>query len=251
MSRFINPWEIGGSVDDSKSKTFSDNFPALLKGKFLLVKIAAPKEKTVRDGLVATFLMTSYFDETGKEIKTIEAQQAAEGYKITFPLGKRGLHSTKYRGPKSFNKWKINGEDYIITADQFTIESAIDYCQNGKNKIPNWNELSEVEKEVYIDQYYYDMYLLALSQDLVLPLEDNGFTAPTVGMLTTLYRVSEPPIGDSKWPRVTITKWHKGMDSLDGTIDELPPTLATSIYEEWMRRDNPKSEFDPTSFVEE
>lgn len=244
MSRFINPWELGEKVK-------STGIPPLCKANFILVKLAAPKDKSVRDGLVATFLMSSYYDDKGREIKTIEAEQSPEGYKISFPLGKRGLHSTKFRGPSSYNRWKDpkTGEPYIITKDKFAIEAAINEC---KRLLPNWNDLSEVEKEVYIDQYYRDMYLFALSNDLILPAEEDGFTAPVVGMRTLLYRVSEPPKDGERYPRITITKWQKGMPDLDGEYSELPEALATSVYEEWMRRDDQKqSDFDPTSFVED
>lgn len=245
MSRLINPWDLGSK---NETKT-TDNFPTLCKANYLLVKLAHPKEKTIRDGLVGGFIMTSYYDDNGSEIKTVEAEQSPEGYRISFPLGKTGLYTTKFRGPGNWNKWKdVNGEPYIIESKKFDLDYAINYC---KDRIPNWNDLSEVEKEVYIDQYYRDTFLLALSLDLNLPLEKDGFTEPVVGLRTLLYRVTDPPKQGERWPRITITKWRKDYPNLDGTFDELPESLATSIYEEWMRREEVKSDFDPTSFVEE
>lgn len=238
----IKPWEMGEKIK-------STGIPSFCTGKFILTRLAAPKGKTVQSGLVATFLMSSFFDDKGIEKKTIEVAESEKGYEITFPAGKRGLLATKYRGPKSYFRWKNpeTGEPYQIPQEKFTVEYAANHCST---TIEGWSDYSDLEKETYINDYLYDMYSFAISQDLALPFKDDTFTAPVVGLQTKLYRVFTPPSEGEKYGNVIITKWHKGMDPLDGDYRELPEILATSIYDEWMRRETDKP-VDPTSFVEE
>ena len=46
-----------------------------------------------------------------------------------------------------------------------------------------------------------------------------------------------------------LTHTYKGQDALNGEYRELSPELATSIYDEWTRRE--EKAIDPVSFVEE
>lgn len=238
----IKPWEMGET-------TKSTGIPTFCIGDFILTRLAAPKGKTIQNGLVATFLMSAYYDDNNQKIETIEVAQSEKGYNISFPLGKRGLLATKFRGPKSYHRWKNpeTGEPYKIPQENFTIEYATDFCSKQHE---NWNDFDALTKETYINDYLFDMYSFAISQDLALPYSEDSFTAPIVGMSTKLYRVYTPPSEGEKYGNVIVTKWHKGKDALSGDYREIAPELATSIYDEWIRREENKS-IDPTSFVEE
>lgn len=237
----LKPWEM--AVPKKASPTIPDTCVA----DFILVKSAPPKGKDIRSGLVNQFLMSSYYDEEGNKIATIQAAQSEKGYDITFPLGKRNLLATKFRGPKSYHRWvNANGEEYVIPQDNFTVEYATEVC---KKQNPDWDTLDDISKDVAIDDYLYEMYNFALSQDLALPYKDDEFIVPFVGLKSKLYRIYTPPKEGEKYGNTIITKWRKGMESLDGEYSEIGEALATSIYDEWMRRENlPK---DPTGFVEE
>ncbi len=237
----INPWELG---DDLQSTVI----PSFVLGDFTCVKLAHPKQKTVRDGLVGSFLMTSYTDENGNKVELVEASETPEGYEVKFPLGKRGLIGTKYRGPQNSYRF-INPETkkwFQIPKERFTEEYALEYLPT---KVDNWSELSDVEKDSAVDEYLQDMFLFGLSQDLALPAKSDGsFEKPIVGLTTQLYRVSTPPKEGEKYPNVKITKWEKGKPSLDGEHKLIPEGLALAIYDEYLRRE--EDQFDPTTFKE-
>lgn len=237
----VKPWEMGVS----KKSTV---IPPVCVADFILVKSAPPKGKDIRSGLVNQFLMSAYYDDDKNKIQTIEVAQSEKGYDIKFPLGKKALLATKFRGPKSYHRWlKPNGEEYVIPQDNFTVEYAEQVC---KAQHPEWDTFDEITKDTYINDYLYEMYHFAMSQDLALSYTNDEFTVPFVGLQTKLYRVYTPPKEGEKYGNVIITKWRKGMDALSGEYRELSSELATSIYDEWMRRDNQAST-DPASFVEE
>lgn len=237
----LNPWELG---EDLKSI----DIPLFVKGDFTVVKLAEPKTKTIRDGIVATFLMTSYEDEYGKKIDLVEANESPEGYDIKFLFGKRGLIGTKFRGPQ--NQYKFINPDtkswYQINAEKLTLEFAVDLLSK---QTSNWAELSEIERDALIDEYFERIFLFGLSQDLMLPSETSGdFVEPIVGLKTKLYRVTTPPAPGERFSNKKITKWERGKPSLDGEYTLVPPELAVAMYDEYKRRD--EDQFDPTTFKE-
>ena len=237
----INPWELG---DDLKTSVI----PSFVKGSFIIVKLIHPKNKTVRDGIVGTFLMTSYEDEFEKKVELVEANDGPEGYVVKFPLGKRGLIGTKFRGPTNAYRFirPDTGKWFQIPKERLTKEYALEILPK---KVENWPELSEVEKESLIDEYLVDTFMFGLSQDLALPAEADGtFIKPFVGLKTTLYRVSTPPAEGERFSNVKITKWEKGKPSLDGEYEDVGEGLALAIYNEYQRRE--EDQFDPTTFTE-
>lgn len=247
MSIIKKPWELGEVQASNKFSPFQ--LPDVCKGKHLLVRIAPPKGKGVRSGLVTTFLMTSYFDESGTEIKLVEAMENTNGYKITFPLGKKGLVATKYRGPTSYYRYldKESNQFYQIPNDRFTPESAIHYCEEN---VEGWAKKSDIDKDLCLDEYFQEMFMFGISQDLSLPIEGDSFTQPFVGLQSELYRVYTPPKEGEKYGNIIITKWHRGKPNLDGTFVSQTPELAEAIHMEYQVRDTDEKSFDPTSFVE-
>ncbi len=239
----INPWELGDDIQGT-------SIPHFAEGTHILAKLAHPKNKTVRDGLVGYFIMTSFIDEYGKKVDLIEATESPDGYQIKFPLGKRGLLATKFRGPQNnykfvnpkTNKW------FQIPKERFTPEYASEFLSS---KRPEWESLADIEKEGLIDEYLQDMFMFGLSQDLLLPATESGdFTRPVVGVKTKLYRVSTPAdeTKGEKYPNIKITKWEKGKPSLDGEFELVSEDLASAIYAEYSRRD--EDTFDPSTFTE-
>lgn len=240
MSQLINPWELGSDVQ-------STSIPSFVTGTFVLTKLVPPKDKTVKNGLVAHFIMTSYLDEYGKKIELVEAKETASGYQIDFPLGKRGLKGTKFRGPQNSyrfinpktNKW------FQIAAEKFTPEYAEEYLSQQDS---GWANLSSTERDARIDEYLEDMFLFGFSQDLALPInEDGSFIKPFVGLKTQLYRVYTAAADGEKYPNIKITKWEKGKPSLTGEHTAIPEALALAIETKYMEREET---FDPSSYVE-
>ncbi len=237
----IKPWEMG----EQKQST---NIPDFCVADYILCKLAPPKTKTIQNGIVGHFLMSAYYDDKGQKISTIEVKSSEKGYSVAFPLGKRNLLATKFRGPKSYHRWKnpATGEPYQIDQEKFSVDYATTFC---KKENAEWESFDDITKETYINDYLWDMYAFAIAQDLALPFTDDDFTAPTVGMQTKLYRIYTPPAKDEKYGNTIITKWHKGKDALNGEYRDLTEPLATSIYDEWTRRE--EKAIDPVSFVEE
>jgi len=237
----LKPWELGDEIQTT-------GIPPLCVGDFVLVKLATPKGKTTRDGLVGTFLMTAYYDTLDNKVELINAKESADGYKIEFPLGKRGLVATKFRGPRNYYRF-LNPETnkfYQIPQSAFTPEYANEYLAQN---ISDWNVITAEEKEELIDEYLSDMFLYGLSQDLALPITDDNYIVPAIGLKTKLYRVYTPPAEGEKYGNTIITKWHKGYSSLTGEYEIIPETVAIAMYEEYTRRDENTS-FDPENFVE-
>lgn len=239
-TNIINPWEIGSDINATV-------IPSFCKGTFIITKIVPPKDKTVRDGLVAHFIMTSYIDEYGKKVELVEARETTSGYQIDFPLGKRGLKGTKFRGPKNTYRFinPATGKWFQISQDKLTPEYAMEYLPS---KIANWSSLTKVEQDAHIDEYLEDMFMFGLSQDLALPMNADGtFTKPIVGLKTDLYRVYTAAAEGEKYPNIKITKWEKGKPSLDGEHSIIPEQLALAIEEKYAEREN---QFDPSTYVE-
>ena len=223
------------------------SFPDFVLAKYITVMVAPPKGKLPAEGLVGKFLMSSYFDDKGNEIKTIEVTESPNGYTVEFPLGKKGLMATKYRGPKSFYKFKHpdTGKWFQISNEKFTKEYAIKHLGN---TLEGFGAMSDIEKEELISDYLWNMYMFGLSMDLNLPSANDTFKIPEAGLQTSLYRVYTAPKDGDKYPDIKITKWEKGHELLDSEFKEFPTALAEAIYVEYQNRD---SSFDPTQFVEE
>lgn len=247
MSIVKKPWEFG--KDEEQSGASRHLLPDFCVGDHILVKLGPPKGKSVRDGLVTGFIMLSYIDSDGNPIELVTAGETVSGYDIKFPLGKRGLFATKYRGPKSQYRFldKESNKFYQIPADRFTIEGAISYCEEN---IENWPELSDPEKDQYLDEYFEDMYMFGMSQDLNLPARGDGFVEPFVGLVTKLYRTYTPPLEGEKYGNIIISKWKKGYTGLDSEYRTQDGALAQAIYDEYQKRENSEL-FDPTTFKED
>jgi hypothetical protein len=243
----LKPWEMANDVN---KKDNAINIPPLCVADFLLVKLTHPKDKSVRDGLVGTFLMTDYYKEDGTKINTISVTESPEGNKITFPLGKRGLQATKFRGPTNYYRfWNPEKKKfYEIPREKFTVDYAVKYLSES---IKEFNELSDIEKDPLIDEYLLDMFLYGLSQDLVLPIKGEQFEHPVVGMKTKLYREYTPPAEGERWPTIIASKWIKGQPGLDGAFELVDESLALQIYSEFQSLADESTKFDPTEFVEE
>lgn len=242
----LQPWEMGEEIK-------STGFPPLIVSDQLLVRIAPIKRTNdIRDGLVASFIMTAYYDEGGNKIDTVVAEESADGYSISFPKGKRGLMSTKFRGPTNYYRFKHpeSKDWYQIPQEKFTPEYAIQYLSG---KITGWDGLEDTEKERLISEYLEDMYMYGLSQDLMLAIKGEEFDAPFVGLRTKLYRVwtAPNPAKGEKWPNIIATKWHKGQPDLDGEYETVDEGLTQAILEEWSTKDDATADFDPTKFVED
>ena len=255
MTININPWDMGDNLS-------STAIPSFVKAKYVCVKLIHPKLKTERDGLVGTFLMTSYEDEFGKKAELVEATEGPSGHEVKFPLGKKGLIATKYRGPQ--NQYRFINPDtqkwFSIPKEKMTPEYAYEYLFvetiNDDGEIDpdgetrhDVDKFSEADRETLITEYLQEMFLFGLSQDLVLPAKPDGsFTKPFVGLTTTLYRVSTPPDEGSKYPNIKITKWERGKPSLNGEFESISEEAALAIYAAQQTRD--EDQFDPTTFKE-
>jgi len=248
------PWELGSKSDGSfdLQESAGRKIPDFCIGNYAVVKLVPPKGKSIRSGLVSTLLLTSFEDEAGEVTKTIEWSEDPSGYKISFPLGKWDLIATKFRGPKNYYRYQdpVSKEFYKIPQEKFTLEYAQSYCETN---VEGWKDKSPTEKEQLIDEYFNDMYTFGMSQDLVLPIKGDEYTAPEIGMLTKLYRVYTPPSEGEKYPDIKATKWEKGKPSLTGDFETLPTELANALYAEQQRRDAPSvaNDFDPTTTVED
>lgn len=236
------PWELGEHQAQSQASRFS--LPDFCISEHMLVKLGPPKTKGVRDGLVTGYIMTSYYDSDNNKIELVEARETASGYDIKFPLGKKGLFATKYRGPN--NRYVFYNKDgkYEISADRFTLEGAMSYCEEN---VEGWAEMSEVEKSLTLDEYFADMYMFGMSQDLALPIEGDSFTEPFVGLQTKLYRTYTAPAEGERYGNIIISKWKKGYKALDTEYKTHPAALAEAIYEEYQAKDVKTEDFDPTT----
>jgi len=251
MSIFINPWELGSDLNPTGSSTSIPNF---CEAKYMVVRMAPPKGKGTKDGLVMTAIMLSYTVQ-GVETKVTEVTEGTSGYEISFPLGKRGILATKYRGPKSMYKF-INPETkkfYQISNDKFTETYAKGFM---KQSIQDWDSLSAAEQDTYVDEYFENMYTFAMANDFAIDTSKKDYTAPKPGMVTSFYRQYTPPAEGEKYGNVIISKWpsktnpdNVGKVALSGDFKMYDETIAMAIYDKLVERENDK--FDPTSFVED
>ena len=232
----VNPWELSKKVTNL-------SIPNLVKSKYVIVKLNPVKDKTIRDGLVLTALMLSYEDEAGNIVNTIEYDNS--GKEITFPLGKKSLVATKFRGPLSFYKWRKNNEPFAIDNAAFTEDAAVEYLSH---KIKDWSTLDSNAKNSYIDDYFQDMYLFGLSKDLDLEdsKENDDVIVPSIGMVTNFYRVYTPPAKGQKYGNIIITKWKQPLDNIDGSFTLMDADLALKLYEAYKTKE--ETSFDPASF---
>ena len=246
----VHPWEMGETTNGATIPSFSE-------GRFLLVRVVPPKTKTIRDGLVATFAMISYKDNDGKDVIMTDISKTTSGYSVEFPLGKRGIMATKFRGPKSWyrflnadtNKWYQVGKNDPVTKvnNHLTEEFAVSYLSE---QLPNWKELSATEKDEHIDQYFEDMYLFGLAKDLNLAVEENNELIPEVGMVTNLYRRYTSPKEGEKYGNTIVTKFapKEGKENLPGDYKTVDPEIAIAVYTALTTRE--EESFDPTKFSE-
>ena len=247
----IHPWEMG-------EESNSTSIPMFVEGRFLLCRIVPPKTKTVRDGLVATFAMISYKDKDGKDVVLVDISKTTNGYSIEFPLGKRGIMATKYRGPKSFyrflnsetEKWYQIGKNDPITKvnDHCTLAFANDYLTKTN---PEFVNLSEAERNIAIDEYFNDVYMFGFAKDLNLPVESNEELTPQVGMVTQLYRRYTPPASGEKYGNIIITKFatKEGKENLSSEFKVVDEEIPAAVYNALTAKD--EESFDPTKFIEE
>jgi hypothetical protein len=242
------PWKFGEEQDSQGAQKFS--LPDFCVGDHLLVKLGPPKGKEAKAGLVAGFVMTSFVDSDGNTIELVTAAETVSGFEIKFPLGKRGLFATKYRGPKSQCRFldKETNKFYQIPADRFTLEGAMSYCEQN---VEGWTGMSDIEKDQYLDEYFADMFMFGMSQDLALPIQGDNFIEPFVGLQTKLYRTYTPPLEGEKYGNIIISKWRKGYKALDSEYITKNASLAEAIYEEYQVREKSSDSFDPTKVEED
>lgn len=252
MNMIVNPWEMGEEVT-------STSIPAFTQGKFIVLRLAPPRGKTVREGLVATMGMISYIADDGTEKVLIEVSQNTNGYSVEFPLGKRGIMATKYRGPKSWysfvnnetgKRYQIGKNDPVTKINsKCTLEAAEEYLSNN---VKDWNNLDVTSKEDAIDEYFGDMFMYGLAKDFNLDVEKDDSLVPAVGMISDFYRRYTPPKEGERYGNVIVTKYapSQGKDNLSGDNKVVDTEIAATIYEGLTTRDDSASSFDPTKIVE-
>ena len=240
---FVNPLDLLTEVDSPTILVFTE-------GKFMLVKLSPPKAKTIENGLVATLALISFYNEAGEETVMVKVEEGTSGYEVSFPYGKRGILATKYRGPKSYYKFYGGGKQLKLGENDpttginplFTADYAKEYLAE---KLPNWNELSDAERNSAIDEYLESMFMFGLAKDFNLN-PDIG-VLPAIGMVSKFYRRYTPPKEGEKYGNVIVTKYatKEGKPNIDGEYTLLPADIATLIYEELTKRDE-DTKFDPT-----
>lgn len=246
MNMIINPWDLADNIQQT-------TIPHFALAKYITLRIAPPKGKVVRDGLVETLGLLSYTLENGKEISTIEVTQGPSGFEINFPFGKRGLSATKYRGAKSVYKFRrSDGSWFQIGSndpktwinEKFTVAYAEDYLSK---TMSNWKTLSSVDQNQLVDEYLEGMFMFGLAMDHNLEVEGNDMKFPEVGMVTNFYRRYEAPVGDEKYGRVIVTKFApaEGKETLSGDFTMVDAEIAAAILNKLQERDE---SFDPKNF---
>lgn len=251
----FNPMDMG---DESTTSTI----PSFTEGRFITVRIVPPKGKSIREGLVATLAMISYKAEDGQDVPLTVVNQLSDGtYNVEFPRGKRGIMATKYRGPKSWYRFKNNKTEkfYVIGKNDpvtklnsnLTIEFAEKYL--AKNT-PDWNNFKEgsTEREDMLDSYFEDMYMYGFAKDYNLEVEEDLKNVPFVGLVTNFYRKYTPPTEGERYGNVIVTKFapKEGKAVLNGDYTTVDAEIAASIYTALTTSEASKTSFDPNEFVE-
>ena len=214
--------------------------PSFTLAKYMVVKIAPPRQKTILNGLVMTAIMLSYVDANNEVVKTVEVNEVDDAVQIKFPEGKRNLIATKYRGPKSIYKFKNpkTNKFYQIGNEKLTVEYANNYLSASVDK---WDSMTNDEKETLVEQYLEDMFMFGFSNDLALNdsnTENEDIIVPKVGMVTEFYRRWSPPAEGEKYGNTIITKFapREGKPTLSGEYDMIAEDLATVVYLQYQER---------------
>jgi len=249
MSNLINPWEMVSDLNEAV-------IPQFTQAKYMILRIAPPKGKDIHAGLLATCGLVSYIGENETEVKMIEASEGPSGYEITFPNGKRGLTATKYRGPKSWYRFrKADGSWFQIGSnnrdtginEKFTPAYAEKHLASS---IKGWDQMSEADREGSVNDYLYDMFMFALALDFNLKVEGDNIEMPFVGMVSDLYRRYTPPKEGEKYGNTVITKFapSEGRTTLSGDYTKVDAEIAVAIHEKIQERS--EARFNPADFTE-
>lgn len=249
----INPWEL------ADERGMEVHIPDIVVGKFMTVRIAPPKGKSVRDGKVATLALISYIDQDGKEITMTEVAQSTSGYAVSFPNGKRGVMVTKYRGPYGWYNFRRcdNNAAYSIGKvdpktkinDRLTKEFAAEYLS--KTNI-DWANIPQIEKDEMIDEYFHDFYMFALAKDYNLPVEVEPVNVPTVGLVTDFYRLYTPAKESERFGRIIASKYavKEGKPNLPGDYTTVDEDIAVAVYAALTEVKEANTGFNPAEFAE-
>lgn len=242
----IKAWDLGQEID---SKT---TIPSFVKASYIVTKVVPPKGKTIRDGLVVSAAMISYWNEDGEVIKVTNITEGPSGLEVEFPLGKHYVSATKYRGPKSWYNFvhPTTGKWTNIPHEKFTEEFANQYLSEN---VTDWATKGDEEKDDYIDSYFEDMYNFGMACDFNFDTSRDNYDTPKVGMIVDFYRKYTPPGEGEKYGNTTITKFPtkkitsiEGLPNLDGSFEQKDAALSEAIILA-MTSDNKKKEFDPAS----
>lgn len=248
MSNLINPWDMASDLNEAV-------IPQFVQAKYMVLRIAPPKGKEVVAGLLATCGLMSYVGENGTEVKMIEVSEGPSGYSVEFPNGKRGITATKYRGPKSWYRFrKEDGSWFQIGSNdratginnKFTPEYAEKHLESS---IKGWDQISEADRKEMIEEYLYDMFLFALALDFNLKVEGDDLEMPFVGMVSDLYRRYTPPKDGEKYGNTVITKFapSEGRETLSGDYTKVDAEIAAAVHAKIQERD--EARFDPADFA--
>jgi len=245
----INPWEMAEGLNEAV-------IPSFVEAKYMLLRIAPPKGKTIKEGLVNTLGLVSYIGDNGKEVLMIEVTEGPDGYSVEFPFGKRGIQATKYRGPKSWYRFKkSDGTWFQIGSNNPVTKVNNKFTANYAEKhlsttVEDWAKLSIAEQDALIDQYLLDMYMFAFALDYNLEVDQDNVQLPFVGMVTKLYRRYTPPKEGERFGNTIVTKFapSEGRETLNGEFTQVDATIAAAIYNKLQERD--AARFNPLDFVE-
>jgi hypothetical protein len=220
--------------------TNEHRIPNFVLGKFMVLDLVPPKGKTIHDGIVMTAAMLSYKPLEGDEVELVSVTQDGDKFNVEFPNGKRGIVASKYRGPKSIykfvdtssNKWMQIGSN---KPGEICNEATVPYADKHlAENVEGYDELSQGEKDILIEEYLHDFFMFGLSQDFAFNTdEESGLILPRPGMVVKFYRRYTPPVDGKKYGNVIITKWalKEKQPNLDGSFTEQDPEIAAAILE--------------------
>ena len=248
MSNIVNVWDMTEGLNEQV-------IPQFVEGKYMVLRIVPPKGKDIAAGLVTTCGLVSYTGENGNDVPMIEVSEGPGGFEVSFPNGKRGISATKYRGPKSWYRFrKEDGSWFQIGSnnretginEKFTPEYAEKHLSTS---MKGWDQMSEADREEYKDEYLQDMFMFALALDFNLKVEGDEMELPFVGMVTDLYRRYTPPKEGQQYGNTVITKFapSEGRETLSGDYTTVDAEIAAAVYEKLTERT--EARFDPTEFA--